>query len=314
MEPSMTSIVAVLAQLALVMAAGVVYLRRARVDRPPIGVFNRNDVFIVAAVLVIVPVVYLRLPTVVLAMVFALLSFGMLYFAMTPLVRSRRAAGIAIALIGSDIALAQVARDSHPWLFNGVNNVALAVMLVGVCNMWVQSGVRARHIAWLGSGIAVYDVAATFGVPMMGELVDRLSSLPLTPMLVWGEGAAAVGVGLGDLLLILLWTLVAEKAFSPRAGIAAAALGLSCSFSLFLAFWLDLVNRPLPAMVVLGPAMAIHYRLLVGKAKRERTMGEYLDSLESEPRMAPIGTHWLHGSRLSEASRARPAATSNDAA
>lgn len=283
MEPSMSSIIAVLAQLAAVMAAGMVYLRRARVDRPPVGVFNRNDVLLVAVVLVIVPVVYLRLPMVALAVVFVGLSIGMLYFAMAPLVRSRPAAGIAIVLVGLDVVLAEVARDSHPWLFNAVNNVALAIMLVGMCNMWVQSGVRARHVAALGAGVAVYDVVATFGVPMMGDLVDRLSSLPLTPMLMWGEGDAAVGAGLGDLLLILLWTLVAEKAFSRRAGITAAALGLSCSFALFLAFWLDIVNQPLPAMVVLGPAMAIHYRLLARKTERERTMAEYLDSLELGP-------------------------------
>ena len=306
----MTSIVAVLAQLGAIMVAGVMYLRRARVDRPPVGVFNRNDVLVVSAVLVIVPLVYLRLPTVILAVVFAVLSVGMLYFAMAPVLRPARAAGIGLALVGVDVVLALLARESHPWLFNGVNNLALAVMLVGMCNMWVQSGVRAGHVAWLGSGVAVYDVVATFGVPVMGDLVDRLSSLPLTPMVVWGEGQAAVGVGLGDLLLILLWTLVAEKAFSRRAGVTATALGLSCSFALFLAFWLDIVNRPLPAMVLLGPAMAIHYRLLVSKAKRERTMAEYLDSLSPRPEVPPTGSDGAGASGLVDVSGSRQAAVS----
>jgi hypothetical protein len=275
MEPSLSSIVAVVLQLAAIMALGVAYLRRARVDRPPVGVFNHIDVFLVGGVLVTAPVVYLHLSTVVLGVVFAVVSVGMLHFALAPLMRPGRAVAIAVVLVGVDIALAEVARGSSPWLFNGVNNIALGIMLVGMSNMWVQSGVRARHVARLGLAVAVYDLVATLGLPVMEDLIDRLSSLPLTPMLVWGEGDAAVGAGLGDLLMILLWTLVAEKAFSRRAGLQAATLGICCSLALLIAFWVDAVNRPLPAMVLLGPAMAVHYRRLRRKAGRERTMAEY---------------------------------------
>ena len=278
MDPSLSSIALVAAQVAVILAAGVAYLRNVRVDRPPVGVFNHRDVLLVGVVLVVIPPLYLRLPTAVLAAFFALLASALLYFALAPLLGARRAVAVAVALVAVDVALA-----GHGRLFDAVNNLALAVMVVGVCNMWVQSGVRARHVAALAGGLAVYDVVATFSLPLMADLVDRLSSLPLAPMLVWGDGAALVGIGLGDILLVLVWTLVAEKAFSRRAGLAAAALGISGVLALFAAFWLDAVNRPVPAMVLLGPAILCHYRVLVRRAGRERTAAEYLAAAGASP-------------------------------
>lgn len=290
MDPALSSIAVVVTHVALILAFGVVYLRRVRVDRPPVGVFNHRDVLVVALVLVVIPPLYLRLPTLALAAVFALLSTALLYFALAPILRPRWAIAVASALVVVDVTLAQVARESHPSLFNGVNNLALAIAVVGVCNMWVQSGVRARHVAVLASGLAVYDVVATFSLTLMVDLVRRLESVPLTPMLVWGEGDGLVGVGLGDLLLVVVWSLVVEKAFSRRAGLTAAALGLSGVLVLFLAFWVDLVNRPVPAMVLLGPLMALQYRLLIQKAKQERSTAEYFSSLSPVPPATSLAT------------------------
>ena len=130
-------------------------------------------------------------------------------------------------------------------------------------------------MALLGLGLAVYDAVATLAMPLMTQFVDRVATLPLAPMLVWGVGEGQVGIGLGDMLVMLVWTLVAEKAFSARAGLVAACLSLACVFGLFMAFWLDMVNRPLPAMVVLGPAIAGHYTMLIRKGKNERTFAAY---------------------------------------
>jgi hypothetical protein len=112
-------------------------------------------------------------------------------------------------------------------------------------------------------------------MPLMTQFVDRVATLPLAPMLVWGLGKGQVGIGLGDMLVMSVWTLVAEKAFSARAGLVAAGLSLACVFGLFMAFWLDVVNRPLPAMVVLGPAIAGHYARLIRQSKKERTFAAY---------------------------------------
>ena len=276
MDPALSSVVAVVGQVALVLAAGLAYLRRVRVDRPPVGVFNHRDVLLVGVVLVVIPPLYLRLPAAALATVFAVLSTAMVSFALAPLLRPARAFAAAAVLVAADVALAELARESYGWLFDAVNNLALAIVVVGVCAMWVQSGVRARHVAALAGALAVYDVVATTALPLMADLVDRLASLPLTPMLVWGAGDGVVGIGMGDLLLVLVWTMVAEKAFSRRAGLLAAAMGLATITALFLAYWLDLLNSPVPAMVPLGPLMVVHYLVLARRAGRERTTAEYL--------------------------------------
>jgi hypothetical protein len=274
-EPALSSILMVLFQIALVPIVALRYLRRARVDRPPVGVFNGRDLAVVGTVLVILPAVYLRLPAAVLGAVFGLLSVAILYFALTPVVGPRRSLLVGAVLVALDVLFWRIGREQHPWLFPAINNLTLAIAVVGVGNLWVQSGIRASHVALLACGLSVFDAGATLALPLMGEFVDRISTLPLTPMLTWGSGPGAVGIGLGDILILVVWTLVAEKAFSRRAGTAAAALGAACVAALFTVFWLDLVNRPLPAMLLLGPCIAIHYGVLIRRIGRERTFAQY---------------------------------------
>jgi hypothetical protein len=287
-EPALSTIVVLLLQLGLSLVAGVLYLRRVRIDRPPVGVFNGRDILIVGALLTVLPVVYLHIPTAVLVGTFALLTTAIISFALNPLMGSRSGWAIAIVLVVVDIAAAHVGRESAPWIFAGINNLALAVAVVGVGNLWVQSGVRARHVAMLGTGLALYDLVATLALPIMGQFVERISTLPLAPMLTWGSGDGKVGIGLGDLLFLIVWTLVAEKAFSRRAALAAAALGMVCTFGLFMTFWFDLVNRPLPAMVALGPVAAFHYYIMIRRFERERTFAEYLASVISSRAAATV--------------------------
>ena len=44
---------------------------------------------------------------------------------------------------------------------------------------------RARDLAILGAGLAIYDVVATTLLPLTGDLMARLAGLPLTPVLAW---------------------------------------------------------------------------------------------------------------------------------
>ena len=287
MDPSLISSLIVIANVALILAGGVLYLRRARVDRPPVGVFNGRDVLFVAAALLVLPPLYLRAPVVLLAAVFALLSAAMLHFSLSPLLGSRRAGRAAIALVILDVVLAQVSRNDAEWLFLLVNNLALTIVVVGVCNIWAQSGIRAPHVALLAGGLAVYDVIATIALPLMEDFLERVQSVPLTPILAWGHGSGQIGVGLGDLLLVLVWTLVAEKAFSRSAGLVAAVLGISCISVLFMAFWLDVSNRPLPAMVVLGPVIGLQYVILARRTRSQRTTGAYFATLQRRRTASP---------------------------
>src|SRR2546421_8933977 len=50
-------------------------------------------------------------------------------------------------------------------------------MGMGITNLWAQSGMKARDTALLGILLALYDFIATVQLPLMGELVARLSDL-----------------------------------------------------------------------------------------------------------------------------------------
>ena len=286
MDPSLSAITIVMVHVGLIVTAGVLYLRRARVDRPPVGVFNGRDVLVVAGALVVIPPVYLAIPVPALAVFLAILSTAMLSFSLAPVIGGRAAFWAATSLVLVDVVLAG-AGHAEP-LFQLVNNLALGIVIAGVCNIWAQSGIRASHVALLACGLAVYDVIATLALPLMEEFVARIQSLPLAPMVAWGDGAKGAAIGLGDLLLVVVWTLVAERAFSRRAGLVAAGLGMSCVGALFMAFWLDLSNRPLPAMVLLGPAIAVHYVVLARSTERQRTTGEYLAAYSSSASLGSI--------------------------
>ena len=170
MDPSLSAIAVVMTHMGLIVAAGVLYLRRARVDRPPVGVFNGRDVLVVATALVVIPPVYLRIPVLALASFLALISIAMLSFSLAPVTGGRAAFGAAVSLVLADILLAEV---GQVWMFQLVNNAALGIVVVGVCNVWAQSGIRGAHVALLAAGLAVYDVIATVALPLMEEFLAR---------------------------------------------------------------------------------------------------------------------------------------------
>ena len=65
------------------------YFRRVRLDRPPIGAFNSRDLSILAAFIVLLPVLYLALPAGVLTG-FLVVTFGRpLVIALRPILSAR---------------------------------------------------------------------------------------------------------------------------------------------------------------------------------------------------------------------------------
>jgi hypothetical protein len=275
-EPALSSILLVFALVALTVAAGLAYLRRARVERPPVGVFNLRDVLFTAVLLVVVPPLYLRLPRLAVAAVLVLAATGILYFTLAPLAGRRLALLAAIGLVALDIALALFGAGTDSPAFPAVNNLLLVAIAVGVCNIWAQSGIRARDVAVFAAALTIYDAVATLALPLMVEFFARVTTLPLAPALGWGRGSGMVAIGLGDVLVLVLWTLACEVAFSRAAALTAGALGLACALALFAVFWADLLNRPLPAMVLLGPVIVAHYAWLRRRFGRERRIGAYL--------------------------------------
>src|SRR5438046_2015453 len=61
----------------------------------------------------------------------------------------------------------------------------------------------------------------------VGELVDRLSTTPLTPVIAWGSAdVGRLAIGLGDVLLAALFPIVQRKTFGQFAGVAALTVSV----------------------------------------------------------------------------------------
>jgi hypothetical protein len=287
--PALSSILVALAGTLLAVLGGRQYLRRVRVDRPPIGVFNLRDLTFVFTMLVLLPPLYLHLPRWLVGAVLVLVSAGVVYLTLAPLVRGRppapagtgrpAAGSVAAGLAAVAVATAEVALvltgHAQSAAFTAINDAALLVIVVGVTNIWAQSGLRAGPVAAFGTVVAGYDLLATWFLPLMTDFFTHLQALPFAPTMGWGNGPGSAGIGLGDLLFVVLWPLVAEKAYSAAAGRVAAFLTVGCVTLVFLAFRLDLVNRAVPAMAVIGPVIVAHYWWLRRRQRTERTTGEY---------------------------------------
>jgi hypothetical protein len=158
-----------------------------------------------------------------------------------------------------------------------VNDLELVVLAVFVTNMLVQSGMRARDLAFVVSGLAVYDVIATTFLGLMGDLLRRLATLPFAPLVAWREGGQWLAVGLGDLLMVVLAPLVLRKAFGRTAGIVSAVTSVAAVAGMLAALRLGWYSRPIPAMVVLGPLLLPQYAWWRLRCGPERRTWEYLE-------------------------------------
>ena len=186
-------------------------------------------------------------------------------------------AAIVAAALAADVATA-LAAGTGSNTFLAVNNVVLVVIVVGVANLWAQSGMKARDAAALAAGLAVYDFIATSQLTLMTDLIDRLSQVPLVPFIAWREGAGALGIGLGDLLLAAVFPLVMRKAFGPRAAAIALAVGIATIVAVLGLIQAGVIDFAVPVMVVLGPLMVAQYALSIRRHGSERTTFQYLQA------------------------------------
>ena len=157
-----------------------------------------------------------------------------------------------------------------------VNNSVLVLAVAGVTSLWAQSGIKARDVAVLGGALAAYDLIATSLLPLMTDLISRLASIPLAPVVSWGVGPERLLIGLGDLLLATVFPLAMRKAFGRSAGIAAMAINLGAIAATLAFLQLAKVEVGVPLMTGLGPLMVVQYAYWVLRRGPERTTWEYL--------------------------------------
>jgi hypothetical protein len=256
--------------------AAWIYFRRFELMRPPIGVFDWHDVVFMLVAIVVVPLAYLALPRVAVGAVLCLLALNIFYFGFEPVLRLRSLIWLTAAgLVTVDVVVSLTVNAGAAWIL-AVNDLELVALVVFVTNMLVQSGMRARDLAFVVSGLAVYDVIATTVLGLMGDLLRRLATLPLAPLVAWREGGQWLAVGLGDLLMVALAPLVLRKAFGRTAGIVSAVTSVGAVAGMLAALRVGLVARNIPAMVVLGPLLLPQYAWWRLRRGPERRTWEYL--------------------------------------
>jgi hypothetical protein len=225
---------------------------------------------------VVVPIAYLALPRAVVGTILCLLALNIFWFGFEPVLRYRSLIWpAAVGLVAADVVVNVTAPDGASWVV-AVNDFELVALAVFVTNVLVQSGMRARDLAFLVSGLAVYDVVVTTYLGLMGDLLRRLATLPFAPLVAWREGDW-LAVGLGDLLMVVLAPLVLRKAFGRTAGLVSAVTSVGAVAGMLAAVRLDWFARPVPAMVVLGPLLLLQYALWRVRLGPERRTWKYLE-------------------------------------
>ncbi len=276
----MIALLVVLGLVAGAVALSSAYFRRYAMTRPPLGVFNLTDIAIMLASIVVVPFLYLALPHWLVLALLAVAALSTLYFLWEPPLRSPwRIWLIVLPLVGADIVLAQrFGMMSRPAL--AVNDVVLLGMVIGITNLWAQSGMKARDVVVLGVALIVYDFVATSVAGQMEQVIERLATLPFVPMFAWPIGSHGdwIGIGLGDTLLAAVFPLVMRKAFGRPAGLVALVVGILALVSTTLVLFAGAVAAIFPLMVVLGPLMLLQYAYWRRRRGLERTTWQYLQA------------------------------------
>ncbi len=237
-------------------ALAVGYLHRYRLPRPPVGRFTRSDVLIMSCLLVALPFGYLSAPIQVVSGVFAVMFLGTAQLTLAPVLGGRAATAAGFCLVTATIA-AGVLDLPRTVLF--LNAVLIVVALVGVTNLWTQTGMTAGHVAALAAVLVGYDLVATGLSTTTDRFVSLVNGYPFAPMLAVTADDPPIAAGLGDCLMLVLWPLVAWKAYGRLAGWLAATIGVGLVVAVHTAFLTDTLADGVPFLLLLGPAILVQY-------------------------------------------------------
>ena len=162
---------------------------------------------------------------------------------------------------------------------------------ISVSNLYVQGGMRLKHVAYFALGLAFYDVFSTLVINVTAVLVEEFVGQPLDPTFGFRFQATNYGIGIGDLLVYALFTIACYKAYGRKA--ARLAIGhqrrVRCGGSepVPARDRLDRLPKRHPgsSQPFFAPAVFVAYLWMKRKYGRERTVGEYL---ASEDNAAPV--------------------------
>jgi hypothetical protein len=287
--------------VALIGAAGaslgaLAYFRRVRMERPAIGKFNGRDITILFLFLMILPAFYLLIPRWALETLLVLTFMSALSIGLHSLLSPLRMWLVIGLLIGADLWLGQhLLGTVVGWqVFWTENSLIVLVAAISVANLYVQGGMQLRHVAWFAAALAVYDSIFSIGFPITNLLVRDFVGYPLFPAMGMRISFNEAIVGLGDLLVYAAFTIAAVKAYGRPALRLALTLILVFGAAMptlsgLLINYIDArADVIIPAQTWFGPAALLGYLWLRRRYGRERTMKEYLDSVDPQRREPPV--------------------------
>jgi hypothetical protein len=248
--------------------------------------------------LTILPGLYLLLPEWALLALLALTFSAALAIGFGPVLSPTTLwLGIGL-LIGADLWMGQrMINNVFNWHFVWAeNSIVMLLAAISVANLYVQGGMQLRHVAWFAGGLAIYDSIFTLVWPVSNLLIREFVNHPLFPAMGMRIHYDEAIIGLGDLLVYAGFTIAAWKAYG-RPGLR-LALGLVFVFgSMMPALSGLLVNYVdarldvvIPAQTWFGPAAVVGYLWLRHRYGRERTMKEYLASVDAGHPVSPAPT------------------------
>jgi hypothetical protein len=260
------------------------YIRRYRLERPAIGVFNGRDVAVLYVFIIVLPALYVVLPPEALIGFLILTFCAALSIGLRPVVPRKYiwpAVGLAIGL---NIWMARtLLGTSLGWELMLIETSIMVVLAaVAVSNLYVQGGMRLQHVAWFALVLGAYDVTFSLIIPFIAELADAFIGHPLNPAIGFRMGLVYVDIGLGDLLVYALFVIAALKAYGPKAArLALVIVGVFGSVApSVMPLILDVVTRGegnavVPAQIFFGPPALLTYLWLKKRYGRERTFAEF---------------------------------------
>jgi hypothetical protein len=291
LEQTSTELGVIMAGVIVVCGGALAYFRHVRMERPAVGTFNSRDVVILLIFIGVLPFVYGWLPIPLVTCLLILTFTSALYIGYRPLLGPTGIwLGIGL-LFGFNIWSSNHLMGTLPgWqVWFSEQGIVVVLAAIAVCNLYLQGGMKLRHVAGLSLALAGYDVIFAAYYPLTGRLIARYLTHPLTPLLGMRFGYVDYAVGLGDLLVYSLFFVGAYKAYGTQAAAVAAAVIVvmgGCATA-FIPFLFNFTNANLdvliPAQSLFGPAAFVTYLWMKRHYGRERTMAEYLASQDSAP-------------------------------
>jgi hypothetical protein len=279
----------------------LLYFQHVHLERPAVGVFNSRDVIIVFCFVLVLPFLYILLPSVVLTGVLCVTFMGALYIGLRPLLRPRYLWTLIPLLLAINIIVTETLLGTRPgWqLYWVITDTLVLLAVMGIANLYIQGGMRLLHVAWFALLLAVYDGFFAFVVPISQKLADRFEGQPLDPSIGFALGPYNANIGLGDLLIYCLFIAAAYKGFGKKGAIISfiniaifGALLPSLSPLIISAVIRANIGITIPAQVLFGPVAFLTY-LWLSRQQPERNMAGWLSAqaaAKHEPLRARSGS------------------------